>query len=244
MDFGFATVASLAASGAYHSASADFPPHTPLPRLNFLSFGKLVQMVEHPTNRPRAVSVGTVSASRFAASTASQVSLFGAARPAASQWSERLSGHAPGGASCREYERSRERWTLIEICRQPEFPAPEVTLQPVHRDPDAAIMFADIMLPLLRAARRSSWSRRRGRTGHCLAHPRPGRCALRPEPEADVSFVLDAIRPVRQALGGAIPLIGFSGAPFTLASYLIEGAVARASRTLAMMYGAPTSGTR
>ena len=91
--------------------------------------------------------------------------------------------------------------------------------------------FADIMLPLLGSG--VTWLSRRGRTGHCLAHPRPGRRArLRPlEPEADVSPGSTRSDSIRQALGGAIPLIGFSGAPFTLASYLIEGKPSRGSRT-------------
>ena len=140
-----------------------------------------------------------------------------------------------------EYRAIRERWTLIEICRQPDLCA-EVTLQPVHRfDPDAAIMFADIMLPLLGSGVALELV---DEVGPVIASPirdLAGVRALRPlEPEADVSFVLDAIRLVRQALDGAIPLIGFSGAPFTLASYLIEGKPSRDfAHTKAMMYGAP-----
>jgi uroporphyrinogen decarboxylase len=199
-------------------------------------------MVEYPTNRPGVVSVGAMSASRFAvASTASQGSLFmrAARREPVERtpvWFMRQAGRV-----LPEYRAIRERWTLIEICRQPDLCA-EVTLQPVHRfDPDAAIMFADIMLPLLGSGVVLELV---DEVGPVIASPirdLAGVRALRPlEPEADVSFVLDAIRLVRQTLDGAIPLIGFSGAPFTLASYLIEGKPSRDfAHTKAMMYGAP-----
>ncbi|MDQ6885926.1 MAG: uroporphyrinogen decarboxylase [Gemmatimonadota bacterium] len=140
-----------------------------------------------------------------------------------------------------EYRAVRKRWTLLEICRQPELCA-EVTLQPVERlGVDGAVMFADIMLPLIGVGIDIDIV---DEVGPVVASPirsKAGVEALRPiEPEEDVPFVLETIRLLDRALGGRIPVIGFSGAPFTLAAYLIEG---RASRdfvnTKALMFSSP-----
>lgn len=139
-----------------------------------------------------------------------------------------------------EYRAVRQRFSLIEICRQPELCA-EVTLQPVRRfGVDAAILFADIMLPLLGSGVALELV---DDIGPVIASPirdMPGVLAMRPlDPDADVPFVLETIRLVRRELDG-VPLVGFSGAPFTLASYLIEGRPSRDFvRTKTIMYGAP-----
>jgi uroporphyrinogen decarboxylase len=145
------------------------------------------------------------------------------------------------GRSLPEYRAVREKYSLLEICRQPELCA-EVTLQPVRRlGVDAAILFADIMLPLLGIGIDLDIVER---VGPVLA--RPFRTAsdveaLRPlEPEEDIGFVLEDIRCTLQQLDGTVPLIGFSGAPFTLASYLVEGRPSRDFlQTKRLMYGAP-----
>jgi len=140
-----------------------------------------------------------------------------------------------------EYRQLRERWTLIEICRQPELCA-EVTLQPVRRMPvDAAVMFADIMLPLIGIGVDLELV---DNVGPVVKHPirdRAGIEALRPiEPEQDVPFVLETVRILKRELVGKTAVLGFSGAPFTLASYLIEGRPTREfALTKAMMYGEP-----
>lgn len=140
-----------------------------------------------------------------------------------------------------EYLAVRERWSLIEICRQPELCA-EVTMQPVRRlDVDGAVMFADIMLPLVGIGVDLELV---DGVGPVIANPiRSARDldVLREiDPAADVPFVLETIRLVNRELGGARPVIGFSGAPFTLAAYLIEGRPSRDFlRTKAMMYGEP-----
>jgi len=140
-----------------------------------------------------------------------------------------------------EYRQMRERWTLIEICRQPELCA-EVTLQPVRRMPvDAAVMFADIMLPLIGIGVDLELV---DNVGPVVRHPirdRAGIEALRPiEPEQDVPFVLETVRILKRELAGKTAVLGFSGAPFTLASYLIEGRPTREfALTKAMMYGEP-----
>lgn len=140
-----------------------------------------------------------------------------------------------------EYREMRQRWTLIEICRQPELCA-EVTLQPVRRMPvDAAVMFADIMLPLIGIGVDLELV---DNVGPVVQHPirdRAGIEALRPiEPEQDVPFVMETVRILKRELAGKTAVLGFSGAPFTLASYLIEGRPTREfALTKAMMYGEP-----
>ncbi len=123
-----------------------------------------------------------------------------------------------------EYRALREKYDILTLCRTPEL-AVEVTLQPLRRlDLDAAILFSDIMIPLRGMG--VEFDIREG-AGPVVANPiRDSRAAnaLRLlEPETDVPFVLEAIRMLRRELEGRVPLIGFAGAPFTLASYLIEG---------------------
>lgn len=140
-----------------------------------------------------------------------------------------------------EYRALRERWSLIEICRQPELCA-EVTLQPVRRMPvDAAVMFADIMLPLIGVGIELDLV---DNVGPVIRHPIrdwAGVEALRPiVPEEDVPFVMETVRILKRELGGKTAVLGFSGAPFTLASYLIEGRPTRDYALVkAMMYGEP-----
>jgi uroporphyrinogen decarboxylase len=140
-----------------------------------------------------------------------------------------------------EYRAIRERYSLIEICRQPELCA-EVALQPIHHfGVDAAVMFADIMLPLIGVGVELELVDNVGPViNHPIQHAADLR-VLRPlHPEADIPFILETIRLVRRELDGRIPLIGFSGAPFTLASYLIEGRPTREFvKTRALMQSAP-----
>jgi uroporphyrinogen decarboxylase len=131
------------------------------------------------------------------------------------------------GRSLPEYRQVRERYSLLEICRIPEICA-EVTLQPVRRlGVDAAILFADIMLPLIAVG--VDLDIVEG-VGPVVAHPvrdRHDLGQLRPIEPGDVRFVSDDIAATLQALDGQVPLVGFSGAPFTLASYLVEGRPSR-----------------
>jgi len=145
------------------------------------------------------------------------------------------------GRSLPEYRRLRERWTLADIVAQPELCA-EVTLQPVRRlGVDAAVMFADIMLPL------------RGmgvdfelveNVGPVIAHPIGGAADVErlrvPQGEEAAPQVLTAIRYVVEQ--SPVPVIGFAGAPFTLASYLIEGRPSRDfERVKTFMYTQPAA---
>jgi uroporphyrinogen decarboxylase len=140
-----------------------------------------------------------------------------------------------------EYRALRERWSLLEICRQPELCA-EVTLQPMRRMPlDAAVLFADIMLPLVGVGIELELV---DDVGPVIRNPiadLADTTALRPiVPEEDVPFVLETIRLVRDEIAPERAVLGFAGAPFTLASYLIEGRPTRDFvKTKALMHGAP-----
>lgn len=140
-----------------------------------------------------------------------------------------------------EYRALRERWSLLEICRQPELCA-EVTLQPLRRMPlDAAVVFADIMLPLVGIGVELELV---DDVGPVIREPIRGAAGVRQlrdlEPELDVPFVLDTIRLVKEEIAPQRAVLGFAGGPFTLASYLIEGRPTRDfARTKALMHGAP-----
>ena len=140
-----------------------------------------------------------------------------------------------------EYREVRKRWSLMEVCRQPEL-CTEVTLQPVRRFPlDGAVMFADIMLPLIGIGVPVELVDDVGPVIERPIRQMSDLSMLRPiEPSEDIPFVLETIRLVRRELDGRIPLIGFSGAPFTLAAYLVEGRPSRDfSATKTMMYAQP-----
>lgn len=142
-----------------------------------------------------------------------------------------------------EYRALREKLTLVEISERPEL-AVEVTLQPLRRMPlDAAILFADIMTPLLGAGVALEIVEGIGPVIGAPVRDEAAVRALRPlEPERDVPHVLEALRILRRELDPAQALIGFAGAPFTLAAYLVEGRPSRDFvRTKSLMYGAPAT---
>jgi len=143
------------------------------------------------------------------------------------------------GRSLPEYRRLREGIPMLEACSRPEL-VTEVTLQPVRRHGvDAAILFSDIVVPLKAIGVDLDIVPGVGpvvarpiRTGADLDQLR----TLEPD---DVGYVAEAVRMLVAELG-ATPLIGFAGAPFTLASYLVEGGPSRNhEHTKALMYGAP-----
>jgi uroporphyrinogen decarboxylase len=138
-----------------------------------------------------------------------------------------------------EYRELRGDRDILEAVKDPAVAA-ELTLQPLRRMPlDAAVLFSDIMVPLAAIGVPVRVEAGRGpildepfRTDADLLRLRPL------EPDADVPHVLDAIRLLRKEL--EVPLIGFAGAPFTLASYLVEGGPSRDhARTKALMLGDP-----
>jgi uroporphyrinogen decarboxylase len=137
-----------------------------------------------------------------------------------------------------EYRRLRESHSLLELCKTPEL-AVKVTLQPLALGVDAAILFADILLPLEPMGAPFEFAKGEGPVVHSPIASRAQIDALRViEPEESLGYVLTAIRLLRREL--AVPLIGFAGAPFTLASYLIEGGKsAQFAKTKKLMFGAP-----
>jgi uroporphyrinogen decarboxylase len=146
------------------------------------------------------------------------------------------------GRSFAKYRALRERYGILELAKTPELCA-EVTLMPVRElGVDAAVLFADIMLPL---EPMGVGLRIEPEVGPIIDRPIRSAAdvaALRPFEPADVSFTLDAIRLVRRELDGSAGVIGFSGAPFTLACYLIEGRPSRDFATAkAFMYREPAA---
>lgn len=124
-----------------------------------------------------------------------------------------------------EYRALREKYGILDIIKTPEL-ACEVTMQPMNAfHLDAAIIFADILPPLEGMGLQLSFSKGEGPVIHNPLRSRADVEALRiPEPAESLWFTLQAISLVRRELRGRdLPLIGFSGAPFTLASYAIEG---------------------
>ena len=145
------------------------------------------------------------------------------------------------GRALPEYRRVREGHTMLEACATPEL-VTEITLQPVRRYAvDAAILFSDIVVPL-----HASGVDVDIKPGVGPVIGTPVRTAadvdrLRPLEPDDVSYVSDAVRMLVDELGDT-PLIGFAGAPFTLASYLVEGGPSRShALTKALMYGDETT---
>jgi uroporphyrinogen decarboxylase len=124
----------------------------------------------------------------------------------------------------KEYRALRRRFSFLEMCKNPELAA-KVTLMPVEQlKVDAAIIFADILLPLEPMGIEFEFAKNEGPVfRHPIRETKQIEALRIIEPEEDLSFLMDAIRIVRRELGNKIPLIGFSGAPFTLASYIIEG---------------------
>ena len=140
------------------------------------------------------------------------------------------------------YRALRERHAFLETCKTPELAA-EVTLMPVHAfDVDAAVIFADIMLPVEPMGIDLEMREKVGPVIHNPVRTLADVDALRLiEPEQDTPFVLDAIRLVRRELDGKKAVLGFAGAPFTLACYLIEGKPSREyGLAKSLMYREPT----
>jgi uroporphyrinogen decarboxylase len=146
------------------------------------------------------------------------------------------------GRSFAAYRKLRERHGILELAKDPALCA-EVTLMPVRElGVDAAVLFADIMLPL---EPMGVGLRIEPEVGPIIDRPIRSAAdvaALRLFDPAGVSFTLDAIRLVRRELAGSAGLIGFSGAPFTLACYLIEGRPSRDYSTAkAFMFREPAA---
>jgi uroporphyrinogen decarboxylase len=143
------------------------------------------------------------------------------------------------GRSLPEYRKVREGVPMLEALRRPELIA-EITLQPVRRHGvDAAIFFSDIVVPLKAVGIDLDIKPGVGPVVERPVRTRADLARLRDLTPEDVSYVTEAIGLLTGELG-ATPLIGFAGAPFTLASYLVEGGPSRTyENAKAMMYGDP-----
>ena len=145
------------------------------------------------------------------------------------------------GRYMKEYRALKEKYGFLELAKTPELAA-EITLQPIDAlGVDAAIIFADILLPLEPMGTGLEFT-----AGDGPVIPRPVRTlqdveGLRPVNASEqLGYVGDALKLVRAQIEGKIPLIGFSGAPFTLCSYMVEGGKSRDfTITKLMMYEEP-----
>jgi uroporphyrinogen decarboxylase len=138
-----------------------------------------------------------------------------------------------------QYMAVRSRCTFLELCKTPDLAA-EVTIQPVDfLGVDAAILFSDILTPVEPMGLKLDFV-----PGPVFENPVRTMADVErlriPDPEADVPYVLEAIKILRRELEGKVPLIGFGGAPFTLACYMVEGKGSKDWATIKrMMYAAP-----
>jgi uroporphyrinogen decarboxylase len=132
------------------------------------------------------------------------------------------------GRYMQEYRQLREKYSLLEMFHSPELAA-EITLQPVKAfEVDAAILFSDILIPLPGMGIGLDYVNGKGPViSNPIRSPAEAKKLRVPEPEEQLAHVLESIRLVRGEIKNVVPLIGFAGAPFTLASYLIEGGTSR-----------------
>jgi uroporphyrinogen decarboxylase len=138
------------------------------------------------------------------------------------------------------YRAVRARASFLELCRTPEL-ACEVTLQPIDEFGfDAAILFSDILITLPAMGLDVAFPD----AGPKIGSPVRSRAAIDalavPDPVATLPYVMDAIRLIKQGLGGRVPLIGFAGAPLTMLTYAVEGGGSKDyAHTKKLLYGAP-----
>ncbi len=140
-----------------------------------------------------------------------------------------------------DYHKVRGKVSFLELCKTPELAA-EVTLQPVDiLGMDAAILFSDILVTLEAMGMPLTFEDKKG-----PVLPEPVRTEadvdrlIIPDPVDKLGYVMDTIRLLRKELAGKVPLIGFAGAPFTLATYMVEGGSSKSFfQTKKMMYATP-----
>ncbi|HSK29572.1 MAG TPA: uroporphyrinogen decarboxylase, partial [Candidatus Limnocylindria bacterium] len=145
------------------------------------------------------------------------------------------------GRYMEEYRKLRTQYDFLQLCKRPDLAA-EITITPVERlGVDAAILVADILLILEPMGVGLEYSKGDGPVIHRPVRSGKDVDGLNQfDPERELSYVYDAVKKIRKALENKVPLIGFAGAPFTLASYLIEGGSSRNYvHTKKIFYNAP-----
>lgn len=142
-----------------------------------------------------------------------------------------------------EYRAIRKQHSLLEIVARPQIAA-EITMQPVHRlGVDAAILFADILLPLIPMGLHLDYVKGSGpQIDNPVRSTEDIRALRQVDPHTDLGQTMECIRILRGELPMDIPLIGFTGAPFTVASYMVEGGPSKDFRHVkSLMYSQPES---
>jgi len=141
-----------------------------------------------------------------------------------------------------EYQAVRGKTSFLDLCKTPELAA-KVTIQPIDRlGVDAAILFSDILIPVEAMGVPLEFHEGKGPLlGKAIRGQADVDSLAVPDPVDTVPFVMETIRILRKAFEGRVPLIGFSGLPFTLASYIVEGGTSRNFIKLkTLMYQAPS----
>jgi uroporphyrinogen decarboxylase len=145
------------------------------------------------------------------------------------------------GRYLKQYRQIRDKLGVLEICKRPDLAA-TVTLQPVEMlDVDAAIIFADLLLPVEPMGLKLKYERGEGPVISNPVRTTDDVDSLATTYTDDLGYVGEAIQSVVRSLAGRVPVIGFVGAPFTMASYMIEGGASRNFiRTKKLMYSDET----
>jgi uroporphyrinogen decarboxylase len=143
------------------------------------------------------------------------------------------------------YRERRKKHGMLELCRRPDLVA-ETTAEAAHRlGVDAAILFSDLLLPVIPLGFTLEYAPGGPAVGPRIGGPSDLRRLRRVDVASDLGYVMEAVRRTKRALPGGLPLIGFAGAPFTLASYLIEGgSPGRCAATKSFMYRHPAAWRR
>lgn len=146
------------------------------------------------------------------------------------------------GRYMHEYRAIRKKVSFLELCKTPEI-ACEVTMQPINEFGfDAAILFCDILIPLEKMGLDIEFT-----PAPVLSNPVRDRAGIDalvvPDPEQEMPYVFETIRKIRIALDNRVPLIGFAGAPFTLATYAVEGGGSKSfEKTKSLLFSDPKAG--
>lgn len=140
------------------------------------------------------------------------------------------------------YRAVRSKASFLEMCRTPELSC-EVTLQPIDQlGFDAAILFSDILITLPAMGVEVTFPEAGPKIGTPVRTAAAVEALKVPDPELELGYVLDAVRLIRKGLADRVPLIGFAGAPFTMATYAVEGGGSKDyAKTKAMLFGDPAS---